>query len=66
MTFPPQDKQDLKFKCIEERMRGTPSAQAIMDALPDVHKMAVPDIWHKCMPGVYAFKPGKWEALPEM
>eukprot|EP00974_Lingulodinium_polyedra_P085764 8304888-Lingulodinium_polyedra.AAC.1 len=28
--------------------------------------MAVPDIWHKCMPGFYAFKPGKWELLPEL
>eukprot|EP00974_Lingulodinium_polyedra_P009033 863741-Lingulodinium_polyedra.AAC.1 len=36
MPFPPQDMQDLKFKCIEERMRGASSAQAIMDALPDV------------------------------
>eukprot|EP00974_Lingulodinium_polyedra_P084545 8184298-Lingulodinium_polyedra.AAC.1 len=61
MEFPPQDIQDLKFKCIEERLRGAASAQAILDALPDVAKMAVPDIWQKVDEGVFVFKLGKWE-----
>eukprot|EP00974_Lingulodinium_polyedra_P058063 5590244-Lingulodinium_polyedra.AAC.1 len=64
MEFPPQDTQDLKFKCIEERMRGATSAQAILDALPDVSKMAVPDIWQKVDEGVFVFKLGKWELVP--
>eukprot|EP00974_Lingulodinium_polyedra_P055864 5372319-Lingulodinium_polyedra.AAC.1 len=58
MEFPPQDMQDLKSKCIEERMRGATSAQAILDALPDVTKMAVPDIWQKVDESVFVFKLG--------
>eukprot|EP00974_Lingulodinium_polyedra_P084549 8184364-Lingulodinium_polyedra.AAC.1 len=66
MEFPPQDIQDLEFKCIEERLRGPASAQAILDALPDVTRMAVPDIWQKVDESIFVFRLGKWELVPPL
>ena len=64
--FPPQDIQDLKFLCVQEKLRHCRTPEELMDSLPTMKIMATDHLFTEVKEGHYRFNGEVLDELPQL
>ena len=64
--FPPQDIQDLKALCVEQKLRQAKSPKELLDSLPWMSVADQTHIFTKSKDGVFKFRNETRETLPQL